>query len=44
MDIVVHQKDAVHLLIESEKSIAKELNQYFTFYLDTTNNRLAIFT
>ena len=33
MDIVVHQKDAVHLLIESEKSIAKELNQYFTFYV-----------
>ena len=33
MDIIVHQKDAVHLVIECEKSIAKELNQYFTFYV-----------
>jgi len=33
MDITVHQKDAVHLVIECEKSIAKELNQYFTFYV-----------
>jgi len=33
MDIIVHQKDAVNLIIECEKSIAKELNQYFTFYV-----------
>jgi len=33
MDIVVRQKDAVNLFIECEKSIAKELNQYFTFYV-----------
>tara|TARA_R110002020_G_scaffold178105_3_gene370951 strand:- start:2193 stop:3671 length:1479 start_codon:yes stop_codon:yes gene_type:complete len=33
MDITVHQKDAVNLIIECEKSIAKELSQYFTFYV-----------
>lgn len=33
MDIIIRQKDAVHLLIECEKSLAKELNQYFTFYV-----------
>ena len=33
MDITVHQKDAVNLVIECEKSIAKELSQYFTFYV-----------
>ena len=33
MDIIVHQKDAVNLVVECEKSIAKELNQYFTFFV-----------
>ena len=33
MDITVKQKDAVNLIIECEKSIAKELSQYFTFYV-----------
>lgn len=33
MDIIIRQKDAVHLIIECEKSLAKELNQYFTFYV-----------
>lgn len=33
MDITVKQKDAVNLTIECEKSIAKELSQYFTFYV-----------
>ena len=33
MDITIHQKDAVNLVIECEKSIAKELNQYFTFFV-----------
>jgi len=33
MDITVKQKDAVNLVIECEKSIAKELSQYFTFYV-----------
>ena len=33
MDIVVRQKDAVHLIVECERSVAKELSQYFTFYV-----------
>jgi len=33
MDLIIKQKDAVNLFIECEKSIAKELNQYFTFYV-----------
>jgi len=33
MEIKVKQKDAVNLFVDCEKSIAKELNQYFTFYV-----------
>ena len=33
MDLTIRQKDAVNLFIECEKSVAKELNQYFTFYV-----------
>ena len=33
MKIVVEQKDAVNFFVDCEKSIAKELNQYFTFYV-----------
>ena len=33
MDIIIRQKDAVNLIVESEKDIAKELNGYFTFYV-----------
>jgi len=33
MDLVIKQKDAVNLHIECEKSVAKELSQYFTFYV-----------
>jgi superfamily II DNA or RNA helicase len=33
MDIIIRQKDAVNLIVECEKSIAKELNGFFTFYV-----------
>ena len=33
MSLVIRQKDAVFLQIECEKDLAKELNQYFTFYV-----------
>lgn len=33
MDITVRQKDAVHLVVDCDRSVAKELNQYFTFYV-----------
>ena len=33
MDIIIRQKDAVHLVVESDKALAKEMNQYFTFYV-----------
>ena len=33
MDLVVRQKDAVDLIIDCERAIAKELSQYFTFYV-----------
>ena len=33
MEIKVKQKDAVNLFVDCEKSTAKELNQYFTFYV-----------
>jgi len=32
-DLIIRQVDAVHLKIESEKSIAKELSDFFTFYV-----------
>ena len=32
-DLIIRQIDAVHLKIESEKSIAKELSDFFTFYV-----------
>lgn len=33
MDLVIRQKDAVNLKLDCEKSLAKELSQYFTFYV-----------
>ena len=33
MSLVIRQKDAVYLQLECEKDLAKELNQYFTFYV-----------
>tara|TARA_R100000008_G_C3583415_1_gene170285 strand:- start:368 stop:1840 length:1473 start_codon:yes stop_codon:yes gene_type:complete len=33
VDVTVRQKDAVDLIIDCERSIAKELSQYFTFYV-----------
>ena len=32
-DLIIRQEDAVNLKIESEKSIAKELSDFFTFYV-----------
>ena len=32
-DLIIREVDAVHLKIESEKSIAKELSDFFTFYV-----------
>ena len=33
MDLIIKQKDAVDLVIDCERSVAKELSQYFTFYV-----------
>jgi superfamily II DNA or RNA helicase len=33
VNVTIKQKDAVNLFVECEKSTAKELNQYFTFYV-----------
>ena len=30
-DIIIHKKDDVYFQIECERSIAKELNEYFSF-------------
>ena len=32
-DLIIRQEDAVNLKIESEKSIAKEVSDFLTFYL-----------
>ena len=45
-DIIIHKKDDVYFQIECERSIAKELNEYFSFdvpgakFMPSFKNRL----